>query len=215
MTPARIVQLLAEEETRLIEALFLASGSKQKTVTFTAPERHTGCSWLVSRVAQSLAERVEGSVCVVDANLHWPAMHTLYGIPNERGLLQAAMQPDEPIRSFTTHLSQTNLWVVPAGGPLADSTALLSSESMKVRITELSREFDYVLIDTPAMKSCADSGAIGPLTDGVVLVLGAHSSKRDNALNTRMMLEAAKIPILGAVLNRRTFPVPDSLYQYL
>jgi Mrp family chromosome partitioning ATPase len=215
MTPARIVQLLAEEENRLIENLFLANGSKRKAVTFTAPERHTGCSWLVSRIAQSLAERAEGSVCVVDANLHWPAMHTLYGIQNDRGLLQAAMQPDAPIRNFTTRLSPTNLFVVPSGGPLADSNALLSSENMKVRISELAREFNYVLIDTPAMKSCADSGAIGPLTDGVVLVVSAHSSKRDAALNTRMLLEAAKIPILGAVLNRRTFPVPDSIYQYL
>lgn len=215
MTPARIVQLFAEEEIRLIENLFLANGAKRKAVTFTAPERHSGCSWLVSRIAQSLAQRVAGSVCVVDANLHWPAMHGLYGVPNERGLLQAAMQPDAPIRSFTTHLSHMNVSVVPSGGPLADSNALLSSENMKVRITELTREFDYVLIDTPAMKSCADSGAIGSLTDGVVLVISANSSKRENALNTRMILEAAKIPILGAVLNRRTFPVPDKIYQYL
>jgi Mrp family chromosome partitioning ATPase len=215
MTPARIVQLFVEEENRLIENLFLAKDAKRMAVTFTAPERHSGCSWLVSRIAQSLAQRVEGSVCVVDANLHWPAMHALYGIPNERGLLQAAMQPDAPIRSFTANLSHMSVSVVPSGGPLADSNALLSSENVKVRITQLTREFDYVLIDTPAMKSCADSGAIGPLTDGVVLVISANSSKRDNALNTRMILEAAKIPILGAVLNRRTFPVPDKIYQYL
>jgi Mrp family chromosome partitioning ATPase len=215
MTPARIIQLLAEEESRLIETLFLANASQRKTVTFTAPERHAGCSWMVSRIAQALAERVEGGVCVVDANLHWPSLHTLFGIRNEPGLLQAAMQPEAPIHGFATRLAKGNLCVVPSGGPLADSNALLSSENMKVRVAELAREFDYVLIDTPAMKTCSDSSVIGRLTDGVVLIIGANSSKRDAAVNSRMMLEAANTPILGAVLNRRTFPIPDSIYQYL
>jgi Mrp family chromosome partitioning ATPase len=142
-------------------------------------------------------------------------MHTHFGIPNERGLLQAAMQPAEPIRGFAARLSDGNLYVVPSGGPLTDSKAVLASDNLKVRVAELAREFDYVLIDTPAMKPCADSGIVGQLTDGVVLVLGANSGKRDTAMNTRLMLEAAKIPILGAVLNRRTFPIPDSVYEYL
>jgi Mrp family chromosome partitioning ATPase len=86
---------------------------------------------------------------------------------------------------------------------------------MKTRLAELSREFDYVLIDTPAMKPCADSSIIARQTDGIVLVIAAGASKRDIAVNTKMLLEAARIPILGAVLNRRTFPVPDRIYQYL
>ncbi|HLH31341.1 MAG TPA: CpsD/CapB family tyrosine-protein kinase [Terriglobia bacterium] len=215
MTPARMIQLLSEEETKLIDHLFLGNGAKRMSVTFTAPQRHAGCTWLTIRTAQRLAERVEASVCLVDANLHWPAIHAMFGIPNERGLFQAAMQPDEPIRDFVTRVPNTNLWVVPSGGPLTDSSAILSSEAMKNRIAELAREFDYVLIDTPALKPCADSSLIGRLTDGVVLVIAANSSKRDIAVNAKMMLDAADVTILGAVLNRRTFPIPDRIYQYL
>ena len=35
------------------------------------------------------------------------------------------------------------------------------------------------------------------------------------AINTKIMLEAANVPIVGAVLNRRTFPIPDKIYRYL
>jgi Mrp family chromosome partitioning ATPase len=49
----------------------------------------------------------------------------------------------------------------------------------------------------------------------MVLVIAAGSSKRDIAVNTKMLLEAARIPILGAVLNKRTFPVPDKVYRYM
>jgi Mrp family chromosome partitioning ATPase len=86
---------------------------------------------------------------------------------------------------------------------------------MKRRMAELAREFDYVLIDTPAMKPCGDSSAIGRMTDGMVLVIAADASKRDIAINTKTLLDSANIPILGAVLNRRTFPIPDKIYRYL
>ena len=57
--------------------------------------------------------------------------------------------------------------------------------------------------------------AIGRMADGMVLVIAADASKRDIAVNTKMLLDAANIPILGAVLNRRTFPIPDKIYRYL
>src|SRR5215475_1725844 len=208
MTPARIVQLLREEENKLIDYTFLTNGNSPKSITFTSPERHSGCSWLLSRIAQRLAERVDASVCAVDANLHWPALHTTFGVENERGLLQATMRPDDPIRDFTKRPGNANLWVLPSGGTLSHCNAAWSTENLKNRLAQLSREFDYVLIDTPAMKTSPDCGLIGRLTGGVVLVLAANSSKRDTAINTKMMLETANVPILGAVLNRRTFPIP-------
>lgn len=215
MTPARVIQLLAEEETKLIDGLFLANGRKRMTVSFTSPERNSGCSWIVSRIAQRLGERVGGSVCVVDANLHWPSLDALFGIPNDRGLIQAATQPEEPIRSFATPVANADLWVLPSGGTLAESSAAVTPEAMKSRITELTAEFEYILIDTPAMKSGVDSGLTGRLADGVVLVVSANSSKRETAVSARMSLEAADVPIFGAVLNRRTFPIPDRIFRYL
>ncbi|HEY2383301.1 MAG TPA: CpsD/CapB family tyrosine-protein kinase [Terriglobia bacterium] len=214
MTAARIIQLLAEEETKLVDRLFPAN-AKRMSVAFTAPERRSGCSWLVSRIAQRLAERVPGSACVVDANLHWPSLHMLFGIPNERGLIQAAMQPEEPIRNFTAAVPNSKLWLLPSGGTLSEATGAVSPEAMKARIAELARDFEYILIDTPAMKGGADSAGAGRLANGVVIVVAANASRREAAVNTRLALEAANVPILGAVLNRRTFPIPDRIYQYL
>ena len=215
MTPSQMVQLLFEEENKLIDSTFLARESAVNSITFSAPERHTGCSWLVSRLAQRLAGKVDAPVCAVDANLHWPSLHHTFGVENQSGLLQAIMRMDSPIREFARRPGHANLWVLPSGGTLSDCNAVLNTENIKTRIAELKKEFAYVLIDTPAMKTAPDCGLIGRLTGGVVLVLAANSSKRDTAINTRMMLEAAKVPILGAVLNRRTFPIPDQIYRYL
>jgi Mrp family chromosome partitioning ATPase len=215
MTPSQIVQQLAEEENKFIDRTFLAREAAPKSITFTAPERHSGCSWLVSRIAQRLARRVDGSVCVIDANLHWPSLHVTFGVENERGLLQATMRPDEPPRSFVRQAGNANLWILPSGGTLSNSNAVLNTDSIKSRLAQLSREFDYILVDTPAMKTSPDCGLLGRLTGGVVLIVAAHSSKRDTAVNTKMMLEAANVPLIGAILNRRTYPIPDKVYRYL
>jgi Mrp family chromosome partitioning ATPase len=72
-----------------------------------------------------------------------------------------------------------------------------------------------VLIDAPPLTRYSDAIALGQLTDGFVLVLEANSTRREAALKVSENLRAAHIQVLGAVLNKRTFPIPESLYNKL
>jgi len=65
------------------------------------------------------------------------------------------------------------------------------------------------------MNISPDAGVLGQLSDGVVLVLAANSTTRDSALNTKVLLDSANVPIEGAVLNKRTYPIPDKVSRYL
>ena len=214
MTTIQLHQLASEEEARIVENVFLTQQRSRHAVVFVSPDRQAGCSWTVARLARSLARRVPGSVCIVDANLRWPSIHNLFWIDNTRGLLQA-LEESHPIRDYTHRIQDTNLWVLPSGGTVADSHASLASENVKSRIAELCSQFDFVLIDTLAMKASPDSGLLGQLANGAVLVLAAHSTNRETAMNAKLVLEAGHVPILGAVLNKRTYPVPDNIYRYL
>jgi Mrp family chromosome partitioning ATPase len=86
---------------------------------------------------------------------------------------------------------------------------------MRQRLTELRAAFDYVLIDATPLSICNDAIALGGLSDGVVLVLKANSSRRETARQALQELRAANVPIFGAVLNQRTFPIPDKIYRRL
>jgi Mrp family chromosome partitioning ATPase len=86
---------------------------------------------------------------------------------------------------------------------------------MKERITELRSEFDYLLIDAPPLNAYADGMILGRLADGVVLVLEANATRREAALRVTESLRTTRIPVLGAVLNNRTFPIPEALYRRL
>jgi Mrp family chromosome partitioning ATPase len=46
-------------------------------------------------------------------------------------------------------------------------------------------------------------------------VVDSHSTRREPARIAKEGFEAARIPVLGAVLNKRTFPIPEPLYRKL
>jgi Mrp family chromosome partitioning ATPase len=216
MTPTQLAQIASDQQQQIVESVFMRNAAAKTSVVFTSPDRRTGCSWVVARLARTLAERGKGSVCVLDANLRWPAMHELFWLDNTRGFLQAIEEGENnPIKDYTQRLQDTNLWILPSGGSVADSHSVLVSESVQSRIAELKREFDFVLIDTLAMKTSPDAGLLGRFADGVVLIVAAHATTRDATANSRIVLEAANVPLAGAILNKRMYPIPNTIYQYL
>jgi Mrp family chromosome partitioning ATPase len=98
---------------------------------------------------------------------------------------------------------------------MPESPSLLNSDSVKVRLQELRKEFDYILIDTPALNLYSDAVTLGRNADGAVVVLQAESTRRESALKGLASLREANVDVLGAVLNRRTFPIPDFVYRRL
>jgi len=84
-----------------------------------------------------------------------------------------------------------------------------------MRLNELREEFEYILVDCSSMSASNEAIAVGSGADGVVLVLKANSTRKDRARSAVQDLNNAKVRVLGAVLNQRTFPIPDSIYNKL
>ncbi len=204
-----------EEITKLVQRVFVMAGNDgPRTVVFSGAESGNGCSWVCARVGEVLASQVSGAVCLVDANLKNPGLSAQFGVENNFGLTDA-LRKREPIRSFAQPLSCPRLWLVTAGSPAEDGQSLLSSDRMRLRMSELRAEFDYVLVDTPAISASNDATILGASMDGLVMVLKANSSRRESARTAVQDLRAAKVRVLGAVLNQRTFPIPQAIYEKL
>jgi len=200
-----------EEVTALVQRVFLLSGNEAPhTVVFAGTEPGNGCSWMCARAGEALASQVSGSVCLVDANLRTPRLHEQFGVANHYGLSDALLQ-SEPINAFVAQLSRPNLAMVSCGGAVEKAQGLLTSNRMSACLGELRSIFDYVLVDASAKEAVV----LGAASDGVVLVLKANSSRRETARSVVYELQAANVRVLGAVLNQRTFPIPEALYKRL
>ena len=204
-----------EEVNGLVQQIFLLpTTAAPRAVVFASPEKGSGCTWVCAHTADVLATCIAGSVCLVDANLRNPSLHGQFGVENQRGLSEALLHPD-PIRTFVRPLGLPNLWLVPAGSSADAATGLVTSERMRLRINELKSEFDFVLIDSPALNTCNEAISLGSVVDGVVVVLQANASRKQTARQAIEEMQAGKARVLGAVLNRRTFPIPESIYKRL
>lgn len=203
------------ELAKVVQRVFLLpNGNPPRTVVFTSSEPGDGCSWICARVGEILASQVAGSVCLVDANLQSPTLHEQFSVPNHHGLSDA-LRHSGSIRGYVSQLSRRNLALLSCGSEAKESHGLVASDRMRMRLNELREEFEYVLIDCSSLSVSNEAIAVGSSADGMVLVLKANSTRKDRARSAVQDLNNAKVRVLGAVLNQRTFPIPDSIYNKL
>jgi protein-tyrosine kinase len=208
------VRLGDEEVLKLVQRVFRSAADAPRIVVFSAVGHGDGCTWVSSSAAMTLAAQTSASICIIDANLRTPGLHNVFGIENTGGFTDAMMQSG-PVRSFAQQISGSNLWVMPCGSMTAQSAGTLNSEMVRARISELRSEFDYVLIDAPPANMYADAISLARLADGIILVLQSNATRREAALKAKESCEIAQVRLLGAVLNKRTYPIPQNIYSRL
>ena len=210
-----IDKLTREESQKLVQRVFLAQGAENpRVVVFAGIDHGNGCSQICAQTARILADNVQGTVCLLDANLRTPSLPGLFGVTNHHGLTDALMQEDS-VKNYAKPLTPGNLYLLSCGSMPAGSAGLLTSARMKSRVAELRNTFDYVLIDAPPLNEYSDAIALGQISDGLVLVVEANATRRESAVRIAETLRASNIKVFGAVLNKRTFPIPDGLYHRL
>jgi len=198
---------------RLVQQLFLVP-TGPKSVVFAGLEHQSGCTSIAAAVAGTIARQTHRHVCLVETNLRSPSLAEKFGIQDARGLSEAIMQ-DGPIAPFLKQLPDEDLWLLPAGRATNGTAAVLNSALIGRRIVELKSSFDFVILDSAPIGESSDAFALCQFTDGVVLVLEAGKTRRESARVAESNLRAAGVPILGGVLNKRTFPIPEFIYQRL
>jgi Mrp family chromosome partitioning ATPase len=188
----------------LVQRIFLQPQQKPpRLVVFAAVDHGNGCSQIAASVARALIASAPGAVCLVEANFRSPALPRMLGTTNYQGFTDALLQQGS-IRSFMKPMGNGCLWLLSSGPVAADSPNLLAAERARARFVELRAEFDFVIVDAPPLSRYADAIALGKLSDGMVLVLEAGSTRQDAASSAVQYVRSARIQILGAVLNKGT-----------
>jgi receptor protein-tyrosine kinase len=204
-----------DEALRLVQQIFLLQTEQPpRIVVFAGIDHGNGCSQMCASVAEILAKNARRPVCLVEANFRSPGLAGLFGTANHEGLTEALLNKGT-ISSFAKPTSHDNLWLLSAGTLAADSAGLLTSEYLGDRLDELRQEFEFVIIDAPPLTRYSDAIALGQHTDGLVLVIEANATRREAASAVATTLRSMNVPILAAVLNKRTFPIPENIYRRL
>lgn len=202
-----------EEGYRMLRAHLMSPNgpARPRVIAVTSPKPGEGVSTVVRNLARACAELGERTL-VVDAMLRRPAQHTLFRAPNTRGVAEI-LAGDALVEECIVPVD-LNLWLLPAGSPPDDPGPLLDPRALKPFLEELRQRADVVLIDTPSGGPFADVYAIGPLVDGVLLVLEAGRPPRGIEEQVRVQLHRAGARVLGVVVNKAQPDLVDSYYHY-
>jgi polysaccharide biosynthesis transport protein len=170
-----------------------------RVIAVTSAVAGEGKSSTASNLALVLAEAGQ-RVVLVDADLRLPRVADYVNVEGSVGLTDV-LGSRLDLRSAIQH-GPSGLMVLASGTLPPNPSELLGSHRMSDLTDELRGEYDYVVIDTPALLPVTDGSVVAALADGVVVVAGygrARHSEFERALES---LNAVGARILGVVFNQ-------------
>jgi non-specific protein-tyrosine kinase len=139
-------------------------------------------------------------VCLIDSDLRRPALHKIFGLPNERGLTTALVE-GLTAAAVAQATAVPQLLVVTSGALPPNPAEMAASRRMRELLDKARAEFDLVVCDTPPVVSVSDGVALAAQCDGVLLVVRAATVPHDVVARAIEQIEAVRGRIVGVLLN--------------
>lgn len=170
------------------------------TLLVTSAAESDGKSSVIANLAVTFAQGGHKTI-LVDCDLRRPSQHDIWGIGNDRGLTTMIL---EESAMSTPPLAQTaieNLQILPSGPPPPNPADVLGSQRMTAVIGVLKARANYVLFDSPPVLAATDAALLGSKLDGVLLVVRAGHTRREQTARARQALDRVHVRVVGAVLS--------------
>jgi Mrp family chromosome partitioning ATPase len=87
--------------------------------------------------------------------------------------------------------------------------------NLSIAIEAIRNKYRYALIDCGSMKATQSAIRLAPLVDGIILVLEANKTQTDQIHYAEKTIEGVNGRILGHVLNKRTYVIPDWFHRIM
>jgi capsular exopolysaccharide synthesis family protein len=202
------------EAYRMLQAnlKFLSPDKELKVIVVTSSVSKEGKSTVSANLAIARAQ-LGHRVLLIDADLHHPMQHHIWDLANAVGLSDLIVNQ----ANFPTAVREVmdNLDVLPSGVVPPNPLALLDSKRMHSLIEEFSKNYDFVILDTPPLVLAADALSLSKMTDGILLVARPGILDRVSATAAQDFLAQSGQKVLGLVINGvKVENEPDSYFHH-
>jgi capsular exopolysaccharide synthesis family protein len=207
ITPDRLGSLKTKVLTR-------SAGKTIKTILVTGTAHGGGTSTTAANLGTSLAGDSRSSVLLVDANLRTPGLHRFFKSGSFKGMSELLDVRGEKSFGFKK-VGENELYLFPCGVKRSKSDGYFESERFAQFLQNVRNSFDYVIFDSAPITGFPDTQSLCARVDGVILVVTYDRTRRQVALRAKKELEEAGANILGVIINRRKYYIPDWIYKRL
>jgi capsular exopolysaccharide synthesis family protein len=191
---------------------FLSSDKQLKAIVVTSSVPKEGKSKVSANLAASMAQ-VGRRVLLVDADMRHPSQHHLWELTNSVGLSNVLV--GEADFNIVVQEVMPGLDVLPTGVIPPNPVALLDSKRMASLMETFSKNYDFVIVDTPPLAGIADAPILGKMADGILLVVRPGVVDATSAKAAKEFLSRSGQNVLGLVANGVIIKnEPDSYFYY-
>lgn len=181
-----------------------------KSVVLTSSIEREGKSTLCANLGAAIAQSGQ-RVLLIDANLHHPYQHELWELPNENGVTNILLGQLDSQQAIQNGMNRLD--VITAGTTVTHPAALLETQPIATLLQDLASQYDWVLIDTPAINRSADALIWSNAANGMLLAVRPPILDTVNATLANEALKMSQQPLLGMIINAAETERKD--FQYL
>lgn len=174
-----------------------------------------GTSYVASHLAAELARSTEQPSLLLEANVYRPSQAEEHGVEPNPGLRRILLDKGFPIDACLHQTAVEHLWVMPAGSAFNGAGGAPEWTQFPRAFEWLRGRFAGIVVDLPPVNLSTDALIAGPLLDGVVLIVAADLCSREVIQNAVTRLRRANPSVLGTILNKRKFVIPEPIYRRL
>lgn len=178
---------------------FSAPAERQRAVLITSPRPSDGKTTVACNLALALSQGGR-RVLLVDANFRRPGIHRVFTEAKPEGLSNLLIG-EGSLETVVAQTAAPHLDVLGSGPTPPNPVDLLGSEHCQAFLREATSRYDQVIIDTSPILLASDAAVLGPLVDGVIVVVRAKKNSRGAAQRACGLLSGVGAHVFGAVLN--------------
>lgn len=190
-----------EESIRTLRTNIQFSGidHKLKKLVITSSVPDEGTTTVAINLARSFAQNNK-KVLLMDCDLRNPSVGKELNIENTLGLTNLMIGNKDISSVIIKDTEAQNLDILFSGPIPPNPSEILSSEFMKNLLHSLEDKYDYIIIDSPPAGIITDAAILSTITDAIILVAKANSTKKDEIRGTIDKINAVNGKILGVVM---------------
>ena len=200
---------IRELRTNLRFATTRSSGGGQaRVIAVTSPSSEEGRTTVAIDLAAAIAETgrtvvlVDGSLRNAALTERLPLSQKLRKSVAERGL-STVLAGEHDVADGLIHnvpVGDHSIVVLPAGPRVTRPGELWATDRAQTVLDGLSKNFDYVIIDTPPLDAYYDSVAIAALADGAIVLARIRQTTATELRRALQKLATADVEVIGTVV---------------
>jgi capsular exopolysaccharide synthesis family protein len=188
--------------------LFSAADRELKSIVVCSANQREGKTTSVIYLGTTMAQSGQRTL-LIDTDMRRPRLHKSTNVALSPGLSNLLIGEDD-YDNLIKPTEVKDMFVLPCGPTPPNPAELLLTKRFEVVLRELGKRFDRLILDSPPIQPVTDAVVLSKRVDGVVLVVRASKTMRDELRRSARMVRDVGGSIVGVIVNE--LDARDSYY---